>query len=133
MSKTYSSSWKASAKPRKQRKYRFNAPDHVQGRFMASTLSKELRKKLGMRSIRVRKEDKVKIMRGSFKGKEGKVDRVSVKDRKVFIDKVEVFKKDGSKAFYPIDPSNIMITDLFTDDKKRLKRQNKGIAEGEKK
>ncbi len=133
MKKSYSKSWKASRQPRKQRLYLYNAPEHIQGKSMKSTLSKTLRKRLGKRSLRVRKEDKVKILRGMFKGKEGKVDRVIVKDRKIIVDKAEIYKKDGSKAFYPIDPSNIMITELYVDDKKRLKRQNKEKTAGDTK
>ncbi len=133
MKKSYSKSWKASRQPRKQRLYLYNAPEHIQGKSMKSTLSKTLRKRLGKRSLRVRKNDKVKILRGMFKGKEGKVDRVIVRDRKVIVDKAEIYKKDGSKTFYPIDPSNLIITELYADDKKRLKRQNKEKTAGDTK
>jgi len=119
MYKAFSNSWKSSTQPRKQRKYRYNAPAHIRGKFLISTLSKPLREKHKMRSLRVRKGDKVKILRGQYRGKEGKVDRVSVKDTKVYIENIDVQKKDGSKAFVPIDPSNVMITEL-TDDKRRL-------------
>ena len=91
---------------------------------MHANLAKELRQKYNKRSIRVRKGDKVKILRGQFKGKEGRVDKVNVKDLKVFIEKIELFKKDGSKAFYPTDPSNVMIIEL-ADDKRRLKGEKK--------
>jgi large subunit ribosomal protein L24 len=120
MEKKFSASWNASKQPRKQRKFRFNAPLHIRGRMIISPLSKDLRKKYGMRSLRVKKGDKVKIMRGQFKGKEGKVDRVDLKKYKIIIDKAEVVKKDGSKTFYPIDPSNVMIVDANSDDKLRF-------------
>jgi len=120
MEKTFSNSWKASKSPRKQRKYRFNAPDHIQGKFMRSILSKDLRVKHNKRSIRVKKDDKVKIMRGKFKGQEGKIERVNVTNNKVFIEKIEIYKKDGSKTSYPIAPSNVMIVELNDDDKKRM-------------
>jgi len=122
MDKAYSGSWKSSKLPRKQRKYKYNAPLHIRSKFMTSPLSKDLRTKHKKRSMRVRVGDKVKIMRGQFKGKEGKIDSVDLQNIKVNVEKIEVVKKDGSKAFYPIQPSNIMITEL-TDDKKRLKRQ----------
>jgi large subunit ribosomal protein L24 len=127
MEKEFSTSWKASKQPRKQRKFRFNAPLHIRGRMIISPLSKDLRKKYGMRSLRVKKGDKVKIMRGQFKGKEGKVDKVDLKKYKIIIDKAEVVKKDGSKTFYPIDPSNVMIIDANSDDKKRFAKSESSV------
>ena len=95
---------------------------------MNSHLSKELIQKYKIRSIRVRKSDKVKIVRGQFKSKTGSVNRVDIKKNKIYIDGCEVIKKDGTKAFYPINPSNIIITELTLDDKKRAKK-----LKGEKK
>ena len=34
---------------------------------------------------------------------------------------IEVAKKDGTKAFYPFEPSNLLITELSLDDKKRVR------------
>jgi large subunit ribosomal protein L24 len=124
MFRAFSNMWKSSRQPRKQRKYRYNAPSHLQGKFIRAPLSKDLRKKHGKRTLRVRTGDKAKVLRGRFRGHEGKVDNVSVKDTKIFIEKAEVMKKDGSKAFLPIDPSNVIITEL-ADDKKRLKGEKK--------
>ena len=121
MDKTFSNSWKASKLPRKQRKYKFNAPDHIQAKFMRAPLSKDLRKKYEKKSIRIRKEDKVKILRGKFKGKEGKIENVSITDQKVTIEKIENYKKDGSKTPVPIHPSNIIIIELNDEDKRRMK------------
>lgn len=118
----FSTKWKASKQPRKQRKYRYNAPKHIRGKFLHSHLSKELMKKHKKRSIRVRTGDKIKIMRGSFKGKTGKVERVNMKDLKIYLENVETLKKDGTKVKVGIDPSNILITELNLDDKKRIKK-----------
>jgi len=122
MDKTFSNSWKASKLPRKQRKYKFNAPDHIQAKFMRAPLSKDLRKKYEKRSIRIRKEDKVKILRGKFKGKEGKIESVNMTDQKITVEKIENYKKEGSKTSVPIHPSNIIIIELNDDDKKRMKK-----------
>ncbi len=119
----WSSSWKNSKSPRKQRKYVFNAPLHVKSKLLRSHLSEELQKKYKTRSARVRKGDKVKIMRGTHKGKVGEVDRVNVKRQKVYVQGAETTKKDGSKIFQPIHPSNILIQEMKMDDKKRLKRK----------
>jgi len=112
----------SSKQPRKQRFARFNAGMHQKSKFLSGNLSKILRTQYKTRSIKIRRGDKVKIMRGKFKNKEGKVDRVSVDSIKIFIANLEIPKKDGSKALMPIDPSNVMITELDTTDKRRLKK-----------
>lgn len=127
MKKKFSKSWKSSKRPSKQRKYRYNAPLHIRHKFLSVHLSKELIKKYNKRSIPIRKGDKVKIMRGQFKKKRGEVSRVDTKKLKVFIDSAFVAKRDGSKAFYPIYPSNLLITELKTDDKERKKLLERGI------
>ena len=116
----WNKNWKSSVKPKKQRKYVFKAPAHTRNQLPCSHLSKELRTKLKMRSIRVRKGDKVKVLRGQFKGKIGTIEKVDNTKIKVHITGVETIKKDGSKAKYPINPSNIIIQEVDTTDKRRL-------------
>ena len=123
MKKDFSQSWNASIKPNKQRKFRFNAPLHVKANFLNAHLSKELRQKYGMRAVRVRVGDRVRIMRGQFKRQEGKVEEADIRTSKIFIAKVEHTKRDGTKARYPIEPSNVLIVELNTDDKKRFNKQ----------
>ena len=119
--KKFSRSWKSSTQPRKQRKYRFNVPLHIKGKLMSSHLSKELKEKYKKRSIKERKNDKVKIARGQFKGKTGKIERVDLSKNKTYITGIEIIKKDGTKTLYPINPSNLIIIELNLDDKKRKK------------
>jgi len=126
-SKKYSRKWKQSKQPRKQRKYRYNAPLHVRQNFMHSHLSKELREKYNRRSFRVAKGDTVIVMRGTYKGYKGKVERVDLKKLKVYIAGLTLKKKDGSTIPIGIDPSNIMITELNLEDKKRRERLEKNI------
>lgn len=121
MKKKFSIKWKGNRKPRKQRKYRYNAPLHVKQKFMHAHLSKELRKKYGKRSIGLRKGDKVKIVRGQFRKHTDKIDVVDLKRGKVYVTGIEITKKDGTKTRYPIEPSNLMITELNIDDKMREK------------
>jgi len=120
MKTRFSTAWKASTQPRKQRKYVYNAPLHVKGNLLAAHLVKELRLKYGVRNIRVRTGDKVRVMRGHYKGREGKVERIDVKNSKVFVTKIEMIKKDGAtKIPVALNASNIMITELDTSDKRR--------------
>ena len=120
MKKAFSTKWVSSKKPRKQRKFRLNAPLHKRGAFITAHLSKELHAKHNVKKLHVRTGDKVKIMRGKFKGKEGKVDIVDIKKSRVYIVGIELTKKDGSKAKIPTHASNVMIVDLNLDDKTRL-------------
>ena len=121
----FKKSWKSSKQPRKQRKYRSNAPLHIKNKFMAAHLSKELREKNGKRSITLRKGDKTKVMRGNFKGKIGIIEKVSSKLEKVYLTGIEIIKKDGTKKLVPLNPSNLMITQLNSEDKKRKIKQEK--------
>ncbi len=115
----FSSTWKASKQKRKQNLFRTRAPLHIKHKFLGAHLSKELRKKHGKRAVAVRKNDKVTIMRGQYKGHVGKVERVDSKRTKVYVRGAETTKKDGTKAFYPIHPSKLMIIELDSSDKKR--------------
>jgi len=108
-----------SVQARKQRKARYSATLHQQQKFMHVHLSPELRKKYGRRSIQLRKDDKVKILRGNFRKKEATVERVDLKREKVYLSGVETIKKDGSKVASPSRPSNLMIITLNLSDKKR--------------
>ena len=119
MKNKFSSSWGRSTQPRKQRKYRYNAPLHIKQKFMRAHLSKELRKKYSKRNFSLRKGDNVKVMRGQFKNKQGKIEKVNLKKTIVYITGIEVTKRDGTKALFPIHPSNLMITELNMDDKIR--------------
>lgn len=123
--KKFSKSWKSSKKPRKQRKYRARAPLHIKKNFVSAHLSKDLIKKYARRSLPLRTGDKVKILRGNFKKKEGKIERVDRKRNKIYITGIELIKKDGSKVLRPIDPSNLMITELNLEDKKRKNKLEK--------
>lgn len=121
MKSTFSTSWKSSKQPRKQRKYVKNAPKHIKNKLMSAMLSKELRTKHHKKNLPIKKGDKVKVLRGQFKGKMGKVTKVDLRNLKVNLVGVDLMKKEGTKVPYPIHPSNIMITELTLDDKKRKK------------
>ncbi|MEA1924463.1 MAG: 50S ribosomal protein L24 [Candidatus Altiarchaeota archaeon] len=116
-----------SIKPGKQRKWRADAPLHKRRKFMGSCLDRKLRDKYGRRTISIRKGDTVKILRGEFKGNGGEVTEVDVGRSRVFIEGVNIKKTDGTDVPRPIDPSNIVITDLTLDDNKRIKLLERGM------
>ena len=111
-----------SIQPRKQRKARYTAPVHRRNKFMRSLLSSELRGKYSKKNFGVIKGDTVKVMTGTFKGAEGKVQTVSIKNESITIDGVVISKADGSEVPRPIHPSNVMITKLNLKDKLREER-----------
>tara|TARA_Y100000310_G_C20116863_1_gene549662 strand:+ start:116 stop:514 length:399 start_codon:yes stop_codon:yes gene_type:complete len=131
--KEWIKSWNASKNPSKQRKYRYNAPLHIKQKLMHVNLSLELRKKYDYRQFGIRKGDTVTIMRGDHKKKSGKVSKVMLKVEKVYIEGVETIKKDGSTVQVPIKPSNLRITSLDLEDKKRRKKLEMKIKDKEKK
>jgi large subunit ribosomal protein L24 len=123
--KHFSKHWISSKKSKKQRKYRANAPKHLKRKLISSNLSKELRKTYKKRSIVLVKKDNVKIMRGQFKKRTGKIIDLNSKKGKVFIENIQKTKKDGTKINVPFDPSNLQVIELNLEDKKRIKKQDK--------
>ncbi len=120
MKKEFSKSWKSSKQPRKQRKYRANAPLHIKRKMLKANLSKSLREKYGKRSVTLRKGDKVKVMRGAYKTKQGKILEVQTKKLRVSIEGITRKKQDGSQAPVYFNPSNLQIIELELSDKKRI-------------
>ncbi|MBE6491857.1 MULTISPECIES: 50S ribosomal protein L24 [unclassified Methanobrevibacter] len=113
-----------SKQPRKQRKALYNAPAHARGKHLSASLSKDLRAKVGKRSLPIRTGDKVSVVRGDFKGHEGEVLSVDYTSYKVTIEDVTLSKPDGTATFLPVDPSNLVIIDADLKDDRRIK--NKG-------
>jgi len=130
MRQDWSKSWIASKQRRKKRKYAHNAPLHIRRTFIASHLSKDLNQKYKTRSIKIKVGDKVKILRGQFKKMVGKITRVKIRDLKVYIEGAELTKRDGTKAQYPIHPSNLLVIDLNLADKKRKEKLEKLMKHG---
>ncbi len=128
MKKNFSVAWKRSRQPRKQRKFAANAPLHIKRKLLSARLSKELTTKHGTRSIPLRKGDKVKVVRGQYSGKTGKIDVISAKKQRIYVDGIERTKTDNTKSLYPIHPSNVIVQEIVLDDKKRkivLERRKK--------
>ena len=131
MKKKFSTSWKSSKQPRKQRKYVAKAPLHIKKKFVSVNLSKDLRKKHEKRNLSIRKGDVAKIKRGKFKGKQGKVLSVKLKMQKITIEGIQVKKLDGSKVNVNLRASNLQIIELNLEDKRRLKKKEIKIGEKE--
>lgn len=131
MKNQFSTKWKASRQPRKQRKYVANAPLHIKHKLISANLSKDLRKKYGKRSFPLRKGDEIKITRGEFKGKTGKTEIIDLKNKKVSITGINRTKKDGTKVGVYFNHSNVQIQNLNLEDKQRKKALERKIQNKE--
>src|SRR3972149_5783186 len=105
-------------KPTKSRnKLIYNATFHTRSKQLGSQLSEDLRKKYGKKSVRVIEGDSIKIVRGEFKGVDGKISKVSTKKSSVAVEGVKKEKTKGDKFDVYIHTSNLLVTGLNTDDK----------------
>jgi large subunit ribosomal protein L24 len=100
----------------------YTASKHLLSKQLGSPLSKDLKEKYQCKSIRVIDGDNVKVLRGEFKGIEGKVTRVSTEKRGIAIEGIKREKLKGGNVDIFIHPSNVIITSLNLEDKWR---QNK--------
>ena len=100
----------------------FRATFQTRSKQLGSSLSKDLRKKYGKRSVRAIEGDSVTILRGEFKGVEGKISKVSTQKSSVAIEGVKKEKTKGDKFDVYIHTSNLLVTSLSTDDKWRISK-----------
>lgn len=107
--------------PGKQRKRQWTASLHDKQKMMRVHLSRDLRKELKGRAIGVRKNDKVKVMKGKFKGKDGKVERVDLKKLRVFIAGLQRKKVSGKEVPVPFRPTQLLLMELDRSDAERLR------------
>ena len=98
----------------------FQATLQTRSKQMGSALSKDLQKKYGKKSARVVEGDSVTIIRGEFKGVDGKIAKISTEKSGVTIDGVKKEKTKGDKFDVYIHTSNLVITSLNSSDKWRM-------------
>ena len=98
----------------------FQATLQTRSKQMGSALSKDLQKKYGKKSARIVEGDSIKIVRGEFKGVDGKVSKISTAKTSVAIEGVKKEKTKGDKFDVYIHTSNLVITSLNTSDKWRM-------------
>merc|ERR1712167_253864 len=117
-----------SSSRRKSRRAHFQAPSSVRRKILSAPLSAELRNKYSVRSMPVRKDDEVHVVRGFFKGREGKVLTVYRRKFCIHVERVTRDKANGGVVNVGIHPSNVVITKLKLDrDRKSiLERKAKG-------
>eukprot|EP01036_Dinobryon_divergens_P026498 gene26498-35161_t len=118
------------------RKAHFGATSVERRTRMSSPLNKDLFLRHHVRSIPIRKDDEVKVLRGTFKGKEGKVTEVYRRKYVIHVERCTRDKSNGQSVPIGINASNVEITKLKMDKSRRaiLERKNRtkiGQSKGE--
>jgi large subunit ribosomal protein L24 len=90
--------------------------------MVSASLADSLREVYKMRTLRVVKGDSVKVLRGEYKGVEGKVEHVDTERGTLNIEGVQREKIRGGQVKVPIHASKVMITNLNLTDKFRSNR-----------
>ncbi len=104
-------------KPTKVRNYQiYRATYARRNKQLGSHLSEDLRKKYGKRSIRIIIGDTVKVIRGEYRGIDGKVSQISSQVNSIAIEGIKKEKAKGDKIDVFIPASNVLITGLNLDD-----------------
>jgi large subunit ribosomal protein L24 len=106
----------SSRQPRRQRRAIYTAHSFQRRRRMALPLSRELRARYGRRSVPVRKGDTVRILSGSFAGREERVAKVNRRDYNLTLDNVTVKTAEAKLKTLPIRTSHLLLTRLNLAD-----------------
>lgn len=95
---------------------------------MSAPLSKELREQYKVRSLPVRKDDEIAVVRGSHKGREGKISSVYRLKYAIRVEKLNKEKSNGAQAPINLDTSKVVLTKLRLDkDRKALIKRKGGV------
>lgn len=108
-----------SKQPRKKRKALANEALHERAHHVRGHLSKELRNQLKKRNIRLKKGDKVKILSGKFKGREGKISKISLFKRRIFIEGITRKTQRGKEIMVPIPPEKVLVLEMAERNSKK--------------
>ena len=110
-----------SSSRRKSRLAHFAAPSHLRYKLLSANLSRELRQRYGVKSLPVRRDDEVTVVRGSSKDAKGKISQVYRKKWCLYIEKLVKNRINGATIRMPIHPSNVVITKLkITPDRQSI-------------
>merc|ERR1739848_960243 len=121
-----------SSSRRKSCKAYFTAPSHVRRVIMSAPLSKDLRSKYNVRSLPIRRDDEVMIVRGHYHDREGKVTQVYRKKYRIHVERVTRDKANGQTVQIGIHPSKVVITKIRLDKDRKalLARKDRSTKKG---
>jgi len=95
---------------------------HVRDAMICSSLADNLREQYARKSVRVKKGDNVRVMRGEYSGIEGKIEKVNTHRGTLAIEGVQREKVRGGNVKVQIHASNVQVIGLNLDDKLRENR-----------
>ena len=122
-----------STQPKKQRYYNYNVEKNENHKLLSAPLSQKLRDSKRFRSLPIHAGDTVRIVRGGYKGRSGKVIKTDPKKQRIYVDKIVNKKTDATEIPVPIHPSNVIIEKYVTRDRRRMQVINRRIkVESEK-
>lgn len=96
-----------------------HASKHELDKMLGAALADELREQYKKRTMRVVKGDSVMVVRGEYKGRRGKVEDVDTERGTLHIEGMQREKIRGGQVKVPIHSSNVKITALNLQDKRR--------------
>ncbi|XP_058076392.1 large ribosomal subunit protein uL24z-like [Magnolia sinica] len=106
---------------RKCKKAHFTTPSSMRRVLMSTPFSSNLWNKYTARSVPVCKDDKVRVVSGTYKGCEGKVVQVYCRKWVIHVECIRREKVNGSIVNVDIHPSKVIIKKLKIDkDRKAL-------------
>ena len=97
-------------------------PKHERDKMLGAVLEDSLRSQYKRKSLRVVKGDSVKVVRGEYKGVEGKVEKVNTENATFSIEGIQRDKIKGGQIKIPIHSSNVIVIGLNLEDKNRSKK-----------
>src|ERR671911_2713393 len=106
-------------------------PKHQRDKMVGAVLEDSLRKQYGRKNIRVIKGDSVRVMRGEYKGVEGKVEKLNTEHATFHIEGIQREKIRGGQVKVPIHSSNVMVISLNLDDDYRSSKLQGATNKGE--
>jgi len=110
-------------KPTKMRNKLIYRASHVtKSKQVSSPLSTDLKKRFSKKSVRVVEGDSIKIVRGEFKGVDGKIGKISIQKSSLAVEGVKKEKTKGEKFDVYVHSSNVIVTGLNSDDKWRVSK-----------
>src|ERR671917_1581752 len=113
-------------------------PKHQRDKMVGAVLEDSLRRQYGRKNIRVIRGDSIRVMRGEYKGVEGKVEKVNTEHATLHIEGIQREKIRGGQVKVPIHSSNVMVISLNLDDDYRSRKlqgatKSESAASSEKK
>ena len=99
-----------------------HVPKHKLDKMVGARLADTLREQYKRKTARIVRGDSVRVLRGEYKGVEGKVEKINVERGTLTVEGIRREKIRGGQVKVPIHSSNVSIIALNLEDKYRSSR-----------